>query len=605
MKYLKLLRGISAIMLCLSLFAAFAVTDPVRVRADEWTNFVNKCDKSMISFAQADTGLSSEDIIGYAYLVGTDNMADKSWIRGYGVHDLYAVDPDVRINGKAVNPKYLPQDNNEYLIKIKEEYLVENPKITDAIYRKPEGFQGTQREGTMFLVFDCDEEWVTVYESGFQIWRINNGILACTSDIDAYMETHPAGFYKVRRDEVWLDLKVNLPVNHPYNSKKEIPNKGTGVVTDLVKLRPYPNEDEATDWKSTPAYALPTGTKVKVVSTELVPSETPGSTRKYYKVSFNGSKKVQNNLVNYLSYVIPGVFYVDSQCLNFTKKGEKTPEGAVLGEISNTDSPVYAYASKDTASEKAAVLSKGAELQTLPNESDADWTTVIFSGKNVYVKTKYIKKGTYKVKDISNLHLADIVNNELIIKWDPGVGNVDYSCTIKAVGSKKIIWSNSHVKENQLTVKSKYMQQAVRGINAWIVISVQANDKNGSKGKKQEYSFDFGSLLPINKSLVQSERTSVCMMYYDAGYGNRQYISMFGESVQISADKNFKKARIVEYPYKENGETKYKNIYEIKNLKPNTTYYIRRRYTKKFKTAAGEKELTGPWSKAIAVRTKN
>ncbi len=126
-------------------------------------------------------------------------------------------------------------------------------------------------------------------------------------------------------------------------------------MTKLAYLRPVPDEGEKT---YTPVYALTTGTEVNVVSTELVPSKTPGSTVKYYKVSFNGSEKVQNNAVGYLKYDVPGIYYLDSRYLNFTAKGTKTPTGAVTGEIINAkeNENVYAYQSKDTDSQRVGIL---------------------------------------------------------------------------------------------------------------------------------------------------------------------------------------------------------------------------------------------------------
>ena len=149
-----------------------------------------------------------------------------------------------------------------------------------------------------------------------------------------------------------------------------------------------------------------------------MPSETPGSTNTYYKVSFNGTDKVQNNTVLYLTYKVPGVYYINSKCLNFTERDKALPEGNALGEITNVSSGkyIYAYESKDTDSNQLCYLENGVQLEMYPSESDADWTTVYFSGQKCYVQTKYIKKGKYKVTDIGNPYLADIVNNELIIK---------------------------------------------------------------------------------------------------------------------------------------------------------------------------------------------
>lgn len=72
-------------------------------------------------------------------------------------------------------------------------------------------------------------------------------------------------------------------------------------------------------------------------------------------------------------------------------------------------------------------------------------------------------------------------------------------------------------------------------------------------------------------------------------------------SIQYSTNKNFKKAVTVEKYNKKSG---YGTIKAITKLKPNTTYYIRRRTKAKYKTTAGVKWLSGKWSKSVKVKTK-
>lgn len=578
--------------LCLSVSVVSVITSPVPARADAWLDYVNRCLYSMVSFQKADTGLSIKDRKAWAYLVGTDDMADKSWLVGYDVHDLYAVDPDTKINGKSINSKYLPQDNKEYLISIREKYLSGDPEKTEAIYSKPKGFQGTHREGAKFMVFDYNEEWVTVWDDGFQLWDAEAGAIYCKYGSDAYLETHPAGFYKIKRNEVWLDF--NLPENHPYSSEKDIPKVGTGIVTKLVNLRPVPNEKEKV---YTPVYALPMGTKLTVVSTKLVPSKARESKHMYYKVMFNGSDKVQNNAVHYLDYTVPGVYYLDSRYLNFTKKGTKAPKGTVPGEITNVKKKdsVYAYSSKDINSERIGILSKGVEIEMLPSESDQNWTAVYFSGQMRYVQTKYIKRAAYKVTDISSLGIADIVDDEIVVSWNKGKNNVDFICTIQSAGStkkKKIYWSDNHYTKNSFTIKRAYM----KNITA-IDVTVQAADKNGRKGKKLSRRI----FLPLTSKIT--------------GYKNKLHIgknkitgkrrsTSLGSSVQYAANKKFKGAKTLEKYYNKNGRSGYEQIKLIKKLKPKTTYYIRWRTKKIYNTKAGKKWLSGNWSKAVKVKTK-
>lgn len=226
------------------------------------------------------------------------------------------------------------------------------------------------------------------------------------------------------------------------------------VWTKQVYLRPVPNEEEK---QYTPVYVLLKGTKVNVVSTEPVPSKASGSTRKYYKVSFNGSEKMQNNTVGYLRYKVPGVYYVDSRCLNVTQAGAELPQDAAHGKVVNVKKggSVYVYSSRDTSSECIGILSTGVEIDMFPAESDAEWITVYFSGQKAYVQAKYIKRIPYKVTGISKLRIADIVNDEIKMCWNVGKNNIEYSCSV-AIMKGKVLWSMEHCKTNSFVIERQY-----------------------------------------------------------------------------------------------------------------------------------------------------
>lgn len=615
MKTAKICKRLLAVILCLSFLTASALPAPVPAKAavdngryvmDDWDNpdFANRCFKSMTSFGKAKTGLK---IKATAYLAGTNDIVKPSWYQGYEVCDLYAVDPYAEIQGKKVDPKWLPQDNDCYLLTIATYHLKNNPEMTNKIYTAPRGWQGTLREGCKLYVVDYDEEWVTVWEDGFQIWSVSTGAhnatsLACTAGIDAYLETHPAGFYRIRRKDVWMDF--NLIENHPYKDGDTIPEAGEGVVTKLVYLRAVPDETEKV---YTPVYALPRGTKLNVVSTNLVPSKADGSTRKFYRVSFNGSDKVQNNAVYYLKYSTPGVYYIDSRYLNFTEKGKKPPAGDDPGEITNIKSggSVYAYQSKDTNSDRLAVLTKGTEIPMYLSESDEDWTTVYFSGQKCYVQTKYIKIGTYDVTNIGKPYLADIVKDQYVVEWSPGKNNIDFYVEL-SIGTEKrkdkqVLWSADHYEKTTLTIDRKYLVNE-RDLH----VIVQANTINGNKGKARElvlYSFSNPGIVT---RLKHSSYTNSGKKIITVGRDKIEYNTLYGAySIQYSTDKKFKNAKIVENPVKKNGKvTNYKNVKAIKNLKPDTTYYIRYRTKKKLRTSKGDKWISGPWSKTYKITTK-
>lgn len=385
-----------------------------------------------------------------------------------------------------------------------------------------------------------------------------------------------------------------------YESVKEIPKKGTGVVTSLTYLRPVPNEEEEVNM---PVYSLPMGTTLNVVSTKLVPSETPDSTHKYYKVSFNASEEVQDNNVDYPDYDVSGIYYIDSCYLDFTKKGQKVPEDTISGSVIKVKpgGSAYVYESKDVNSEKMGILSNDFETRLFPSESDNSWTTIWFSGQKLFVKTKYIKREYCDVTDISNLKLADVENYNLVYTWDKGVNNIDFSCKItsKYGAIEKVLYEDEHVKENKLIVTDDYLAKAEGSVE----ITVQANNINGNRGKKLKAKFDTGSTAPLNVRNLKAQRTSISVPFTKFEGGVVRYYGSLGSCLQISTDKKFNNAKIIEKPYKENGEKKYRQIQVIRDLKPNTTYYIRKRYRKIVSTAAGDRYVFTRWSRAVRIKT--
>lgn len=139
-------------------------------------------------------------------------------------------------------------------------------------------------------------------------------------------------------------------------------------------------------------------------------------------------------------------------------------EGMTLGEI-KSGSTVYAYSAKDSGSERIGIFTKGTQFDMLPAESNSAWTAIWFSGQKAYVQTKYVKKSSYKVTDISKLELADIVKNVFVFRWNPGKNNADFTVTLstsndtgaKANQTKKVALEEKHYKESTFTVDKKYI----------------------------------------------------------------------------------------------------------------------------------------------------
>lgn len=581
----KILKKVFAALLCLSVLAATTAVEPVQAEkmpSESVRDYINRCHNSIKDLSVLDP---SPKVIAYAYLAGEDGV-----VTGYATHEMYAVDPDTEIQGVKYDSKYYPQDNKEYLKDIRKNYG--SFGASGKIYSMSEDAQYIEQEGCKFKVVACDEKWVTVWDRGYQSWYASGGLATAPGyldePVDTYLKTHPAGFYKIQRSKVWLDF--GLKANHPYQSADEIPKAGSGIVTKQVYLRPVPNEEEK---QYTPVYVLLKGTKVNVVSTEPVPSKALGSTRKYYKVSFNGSEKMQNNTVGYLRYKVPGVYYVDSRCLNVTQAGAELPQDAAHGKVVNVKKgeTVYVYPSRDTSSECIGILSTGVEIDMLPAESDAEWITVYFSGQKAYVQAKYIKRIPYKVTKISKLRIADIVNDEIKMCWNVGKNNIEYSCSV-ATKKGKVLWSMEHCKTNSFVINRKYIEGKYTALD----VRVQATDRNGNKGKALLTRIS----LPLRAFKLDKKKYVIGKTKIKGKY--RSHI--FGFSAQYSTNKKFKNAVTIERYYKKGSTSGYKPVSVIKKLKPNTTYYIRRRIKKEYRTVAGTKWLSGRWSKYMKIKTK-
>lgn len=481
------------ILLAVSLFAATLVSDPVQVRASSTFDYLNKCYEGRLKRPRVTT-------IGHAYLAGEDDLCTASWLAGAEKHAIYAVEPGTKIQGKVYSEQFYVNDNLDYLKDVLKNHNGAAMLSTGLIDRLKEGAQYVELEGKNFDVVACDNEWVTVYDQGYQAWSpyqiTSYGLIVsqdCGRRADAFLETHPAGFYKIERSKVWLELFENEPIAaNYYQSKSEILNAGTGTVTSLVKLRPNPNEDDETDYRNTPCYALKTG----------------------------------------------------AQILRF--KGE----------------------------------------------SDSTWTTVWFSGEKAYVKTSFLKDSSYKVTNISNLHIADIKNGEPIFRWNPGKNNIDYTVEVyRKTGTNyrnrvsKLLMKKTHYTSTSITIPKKYMKNGGR-----LVVYVWANNKNGGTGKS------LACQLVLPKEV---ELKIINDNYISKNSVTFQRVLM--NSIQYATNPDFKNAKTKTERTKDGGYEYVSTT--VGGLKPNTTYYFRARQILYVKTAAGVRWLKGNWSKATKLKT--
>ena len=88
-------QRVCVFMLCLLFVLVSIITNPLTARAlpipgksnhAETIAYINKCYNSI-----KDTKAPNQGRIGYAYLVGTDDIAAASWTTKRVVHEIYAV----------------------------------------------------------------------------------------------------------------------------------------------------------------------------------------------------------------------------------------------------------------------------------------------------------------------------------------------------------------------------------------------------------------------------------------------------------------------------------------------------------------------------------
>ena len=208
MKKRKNFKKLLAVILCLSILTVTAATEPVQAKktaSESAKDYINRCYKSIKNLA---TLKPAPKVIAIAYLVGEDDIAAASWLSStIKTHELYAVDPDTKIQGHQYDSIYFPQDNREYLMDIKKNYG--NFAATSKIYNMSKDAQYIEREGCRFTVVACDEKWVTIWDRGYQSWSTYyasggyvTGLGCRDATLDGYLETHPAGFYKIQRKKV-------------------------------------------------------------------------------------------------------------------------------------------------------------------------------------------------------------------------------------------------------------------------------------------------------------------------------------------------------------------------------------------------------------------
>ena len=500
-------------------------------------------------------------VIGRAYLVGPDNVAHR---KNHIAMDV--VPAGTKIQGKTVDPKYLPQDN------------IENLKV---LYSSVIGYQNftwingayLESETANLQVVAYDKYTVTFWSNGYK--SFTGAPVMCAQYL--LQASHPPGFYRTSRNNVWIDL------DKEYNRIPEGTNikyVAEGKVTcGFIGISPIPGTADSGD-----VYRVGINKKIYIVTTRRLYSNTPDTDDLYYKVIFQG-----DNSTNYLMNGY-GYYYVKSKYINLYKNGTKVPNDAVMKKVYNlkTLKEIGVRKSKDESNNDNVVgfLQANAEIETLPKESDSNWTTVWFNSERAYVRTQYLTdvelvENKTKVK---NLLVSNVKNNQYVLSWSKSPGCTGYNITYTGIGkNSKAFFKKTDYKKTSITVNRSYFKNN----RNTILVNIAANYKTGATEATQ-------IVLSLDNRPPKMKKKRLNIKKKQISF-EKMLIPV--DIVQYSTNKSFKNAKTV-------WDKKGGGLKAIKKLKPNTTYYIRYSITTDVSTLKGYKKIGGIWSKTIKVKTK-
>ncbi len=559
-------------------------------------------DTSMSQFNKQYLDTNTFTVKGEAYLVGTDNVAKIG-----STQTIYSVPEGTKIQGKTIKAKYLPQDNNQTV-----KYIWNGSGnvvgggiswISD--YNSNAAF--LEYETAKFKVLAYDDQWVIVWSDGYTPYKNLTDFQSCKTYL--VQTAHRPGFYRVKREQVWLDMG-RYESTTPKDGEK-VTIKAEGKTTkDFVGIKLF---NGIPSWGD--SYRVPINTKLQVVSTEPIESRTKGDTAKYYKIYFNGK-----NDVNYMTYKKSGYYYVNAKYINLYNKDTKVPNGTKEGKVYKlaTGKELNVYEEKSTTSTVLGAFENDATVEYFTDETDDTWTTIWFNNKKAYVKSANFSKSTAVSggTKVTNLHIKDIVNNQYVVGWDDLYNSSTYKVGIvtswddfvlaaksQIAGSKNYaLIDDTDIDTNYYKVKSSYFKNRktidifVYGASSKVSdtarMTLQAVPEKIIKPMVEEtYYYNKKKKKYMPKKLVTKNSAKLINYYTDCAKYELQY----------SSNKTFKNAKIIT---KAGGNPeKFKRYIMIKGLKPNTTYYFRQRHKAAVKTDAGTKYLVGKWSGSLKIKT--
>lgn len=522
-------------------------------------------------------------VIGEAYLHGGNNNVEKEKITGTGVgmgvkslvnseEERY----DYKIQGKSVDYRWIIYNNTQHLYNLHHEARLtgqgsryESDIQIGWYYDSfdPHAQEYKAVEGEKYEVVEYNDDYVTIWSPGYKAYGADgsNSTVICKAWL--LYRSHPAGFYKIPRNKVWLNIYANDEYISEKAAKKYVADGR--VTTNTIKISQKPSQ-----LKSGYSYVCSTDS-VRVLDTTPIPSETAGDKTKYYKCAFLGG-----NEVYYMSYRANVknswyVVYIDSRCLNLYPKNKKLPASATKAKIGGVaKDQKYLNPTSDIKGKEAIehYFQNGAKIDTFPEKSSKSRVAFWFNGKIRYINAKYVKYY------IDEAYVKNIVNNNYVIGWDkvPVTTKVAY-----ITGTDKNTIKRVDLKGNTKTYTVKSNKINLKQGN-YTKVTAQVGTEHDTK--------TYGQVELLYPFKVDN------LWVYDKGnnFIRLKGTTSHGSVVQWSTNKNFKNAK----------QKKVKDddvLFE--NLKKNTTYYFRVANYVEVKTANGKKMIRSPWKK-ITVKTK-
>jgi len=518
--------------------------------------------------------------IGEVFVHGGNGKVDKETIYGlYGSTkvgkpvavkcyvDNYNYSDTVTIQGQKIDEGWIISRNMQHLWNLAHSHKA-GVAVSQAAMDKQIGWTNLNAdaqeffavEGEKFEVVDYDDDWVYFWSTGTKAYT-SQALADCSGWM--LMNTHPAGFYKIARSDVWFHL-------YEEDEYVKVGDQSAGIgytTTWSTSLYQEPGKI-----KAKAVYKVGTNSYLEVADAAPVKSVVEGDDTLYYRVMFVGSNDTYY-MGHYYYYL-----YVDSRALNIYKGDKKgniiEPEGIVKARITNTESSSYiAYSKKSTSSKKVNTLfQNGAIVMVDPANSDAQWAAVYINNRLAYIPADKLK---YFIDEIK---VVNVVDNKYVLSWGkiPAKVNAEfYNPSGSRIASASYGASVDSVKVGSDALKS----------SKYFSLDVKMVAKAAGSDDKAEIILKFPSKPSSQFSKRTVSNNQVTM------YGTKD-----GAQVEYATNKSFKNAKKVKAS---------KNYVTVKNLKKNTQYYFRYRNTLAVDTAKGKKTLYSDWSKTVAVKTTN